>query len=450
MKQILVLGAGHSAPYLIHHLLERASEYDARVTVADADADAAAAAVGNHSRGRALALDVDDEDALRREVAAADVVVHLLPPRFQGLVAAECVRGGSHMVSASYRSKEVEELAGAAADRGLRLLCELGLDPGMDLMSAMATIERLERQGGVVESCESYGGGVPAVHSQHNPWRYVVTWNPRNVVMAAEHGAQYMKDGRIRLLPWQRVFQTTWDVEVPNLGTFEAYANRDSLHYRDLLRLWQATTLVRGTLRYPGWGELWHQLVKLGLPNERLELPQPESYTYRDLVEMFLPGGSGEVERRTAEFLGLDPGGELIGKLSWLGLFSDRPLGEHMTTPASALAGLMKERLSLGRGDCDMVVLHHVFGVRYPETGARQQVLSTFVAHGDPAGFTAMAKSVGLTAALGVEMVLGDRVPLAGALIPTVPELYQPLLADLEKHGFGFSEEVRETTGVES
>ena len=443
MKRILVLGAGHSAPYLIHHLLEQASVYGAEVLVADAQADAAAAAVAGHERGRALGLDVADEDALRREIAQADIAVHLLPPRFQGLIAQECLRGQTHMVSASYISRQVRELSADAASRGLRWLCEMGLDPGMDLMSAKATIARVQAEGGIVEGCQSYGGGVPALDAEHNPWRYVVTWNPRNVVMAANHGAQFLKDGQIRLVPWQRVFKTTWSVDIPGQATFEAYANRDSLSYRELLGLEQASVLIRGTLRYPGWGELWHQMVELGLPNEELELPDPASHTYRDLVRMFLPEGSGDVRDRVAEFLNLDPSGEIMGKLDWLGLFSDQPLQAHHRTPALALADLMKARLVLEPDARDAVILHHIFDVRYPASGERQRVRSTFVAHGDPGGFTAMAKSVGLTAALGVEMILRDQVPTAGASIPTEPELYEPLLDELARHGMGFQEDVQ-------
>lgn len=441
MKKALVLGAGHSAPYLVHYLLANSERLDLEVTVADARLDAAEAAVDGHPRGRAIRLDITDDEDRRREIAAADVVVHLLPPKFQPLIAEDCVALGAHMVSASYCSKGVAQLAGEAERQGLRLLCELGLDPGMDLMSASALVARIRDDGGVIGSCFSYGGGLPDHQAESNPWRYCITWNPRNVVMAGESGAEYMKDGRIRLLPWWRVFKTTWTVDVPEIGVLEAYANRDSLNYRGTLALDDATTLVRGTLRYPGWGELWQQIVRLGLPNEQLEVPDLASTSYRQLIEMFLPRGDGDVKTRVIDFLGLDPDGEILAKLDWLGLFADEPIGPvGNNTPAAALQALLSRRLALPPEGRDMVVLHHELGVVYPATGKSERILSTFIEHGQPGRFTAMAKSVGLTAALGVEWLLTTDSAPCGVLLPTQPEIYRPLLARLEGLGMGFKE----------
>lgn len=441
MKKVLVLGAGHSAPFLVHYLLENSSQLDIGVTVADARIEAAEAAVGGHSRGRAIRLDITHDEDRRREIGLADVVVHLLPPKFQPLIAEDCVAHGAHMVSASYCSKGVAELRDEAERRGLVLLCELGLDPGMDLMSASATTARIHADGGVIDSCFSYGGGLPDHRAESNPLRYFVTWNPRNVVMAGESGAEYMKNGRIRLLPWQRLFATTWAVDVPGIGVLEAHANRDSLSYRGTLGLDQAKTLVRGTLRYPGWGALWEQIVRLGLPNEQLEIPQLAACSYRELVEMFLPEADGDIRERVADYLALDRDGEILAKLDWLGLFSDEPIGPVVgDSPAAALQALLSRRLALPPGARDMVVLHHEFGVIYPASGRSERILSTFIEYGEPGRFTAMAKSVGLTAALGVEWLLTVDSRPRGVLLPTQPQIYQPLLSKLERLGMGFKE----------
>ncbi len=446
MRNILILGAGHSTPLLIQNLLDQAQSLDAHVTVADADGEAARGRVGGHPRGEAIAFDVNDAAQRERQVAAAAVVVNLLPPAFQELVARSCLEHRTHMVSASYRPAALAALDGEARRRGVTLLCELGLDPGIDIMSAQQIIERLRGQGGVIESFYSYGGGLPEPSFHGNPLRYCITWNPRNVVMAAEHGAEYLHGGRVKIIPWHRVFESTWQVEVPGLGGFEAYANRDSLSYRHVHQLGsEVHTLVRATLRYPGFCDLWRCIVRLGLPNERVEVPRLAERSYRDLLEMFLPenSGGGALEQRLARFLSLAPESEEMRTLEWLGFFDPEPCGVAGDRPAHALIALLERRLPLPPEARDLVVLHHDLEVRYPGEARRERVLSTFVHYGDPGGVTAMARGVGLPAALGTRLLLEDRLRVRGALQPTRPEIYQPILSELARAGLAFEEEVR-------
>lgn len=452
MRNILVLGAGYSAPYLIHYLLTHAQALEARVIVADRDGAAAAKAVGDHPHGHALTLDIGDTEQRRREITAADIVVNLLPPAFQALVARDCIDQSTHMVSASYKASELDRLARDAERAGVLVLCEVGLDPGIDLMTACSIIRRVQGAGGQVRRFYSYGGGLPAPGPALNPLRYAITWNPRNVVMSAEAGAEYLENGLVRIVPWHRVFRTTWPVDVPALGVMEAYPNRDSLSYRETLSLGGVDTLVRGTLRYPGWSEVWHQVVRLGLPNERVMIPDLPHLTYAQLVEMCLPPGSGngDLRQRTALFLGLNPTGKVMAGLEWLGLFAEEEIGAPARTPAEAIIRLLQEKLALPADAADMVVLHHVLDVTYPQEERQERVLSTFEHRGEPGGFTAMATTVGLPTGIATRLILEGTLDMAGCLIPTQPAIYEPILTALEAEGLRFREETRHLGGSAS
>ena len=261
--------------------------------------------------------------------------------------------------------------------------------------------------------------------------------------MAGEHGAQFMEDGCLRLIPFHQVFDHTWPVDVEGVGRFEAYPNRDSMPYMESFGLAEVDTMIRGTLRYPGFSEVWQQVVRLGLPNEDLHPPRLAERSYRELVEMFLPRGRrGErVEERTARFLGISPTGQVMEKLAWLGLFSDETIGNGRSTPAEALADLLARRMPLPAGASDMVILRHELGV---ETGAgrpAERITSTLLARGD-ATSTAMARTVGLPTAIAAELVLGGEITVTGSRIPTHPSIYRPVLRELAREGLAFEERV--------
>jgi len=445
MKHILVLGAGQSAPYLIHHLLELCDEHDWHVTVGDIDEDLARERIGGHPRGSSIRFDVNDETHRSAQIQQADVVINMLAPMFQSLVAWDCVRHGTHMLSVSYRDRSVRDLSPDAERKGVLLLCEMGLDPGIDHMSAMAVIERVRAEGGQITSFCSYGSGIPAPDQEHNPLRYVITWNPRNVVMSSEHGAEYMEDGKIKLVPFHNVFHRTWPVEVDGVGLFEAYPNRDSLSYQRSFGLEHAHTVIRGTLRYPGWSEAWAQVVRLGLPNENLRISDINERSYRDVVEMFLPmtHDTDPIEQRVARFLQISPTGVIIQNLAWLGLFSDEKIVCNGDTPAAMMSHLLKEKMPLAPGMRDMVILLHKLDVHYPASDRLdERISSTLVAQGDPHGFSAMAKTVGLPTALATRLLLTGKLALTGSRIPTDRSIYEPILRDIGAEGLEFSERV--------
>ncbi len=443
VKQILVLGAGHSSAFLISHLLELASRRQWFVTVGDLDLDLARDRVAEHASGNAIHFDVNDELLRSAQIQNADVVVNMLPPAYQDLVAWDCVNHGRHMLSVSYQDQAVRDLDSDARKKGVLLLCELGLDPGIDHMSAMALIRRLHDRGGQVRGFRSYGSGIPAPDQPQNPLRYVVTWNPRNVVMSGEAGAQYMENGRIKIVPFHQVFHHTWEVEVDGIGTLEAYPNRDSLAYLDAFGLEGVETMVRGTLRYPGWSETWAQIVRLGLPNENLRIPGLAERSYREVVEMFLPLNITEARtsQRIARFLNISPTGRIMENLRWLGLFSDEPIGCEGETAAAMLIHLLERKLPLTDELRDVVVLVHELEVTYPN-GERtpERVTSTMVSEGEAGGFTAMSRTVGLPTAAAVQLLLDGELSLTGCQIPTHPSIYEPVLREISAAGLKFTE----------
>lgn len=446
MKTILILGAGKSSPYLISYLAQQAEKYDWFVKVGDRDLDLSRSRIKGFARADAIEFDATDSELLDTQVAKADVVINVLAPRFQHTVALACIHHAKHMISVSYEDRRMRDLERDAVRKGILLLTEIGLDPGIDHMSTAELAQNIRSRDGIVKSFESYGGGLPAPDSINNPFKYVISWNPRNVVMAGENGAQYLENGQIKIVPYHNVFRHTWSLDVPGLGLMEAYPNRDSLSYQARYGFDEADTIIRGTIRYPGWCETWFHIVRLGLPNEILRIPHLKDRSYAELTEMCLPrrgAGGSDLEQRVANFLQISPTGHVIEKMRWLGLFSIEKIGFDAETPAQVLIQLLSEKLQLTNDARDMVILQHRLKVIYPnENNRSEQITSTMIHFGEKAGFSSMAKSVGLPAALVAKLLLTDQLPLTGCHIPTHPAIYIPLLRELEEEGFTFTEHV--------
>jgi len=443
MKRILVLGAGRSAPYLVHVLLAGAEAGGWSLTVADLDESAAQAAVAGHPRGRATAFDMQDEAQVAREFAGAELVVSMLAPTFQLPVARACLAHGCHLVTVSYTDPKVRALHAAARDRGLLFLNELGLDPGIDHMSAAQLVEGFRAGGARVLGFKSYGAGVPAPESIDNPLRYAITWNAVNVAKAGAAGAVYRYMGQTKVVPPHRVFEHTWPVKVAGLGTMEAYPNRDSLEYLATFGLEDVQTMIRATLRWPGFAETFLQLVRLGLTNDPVRLPRLAEHGYRDVVKMFLPleDRGQHVAMQVANLLGISPTGSILRNLAWLGLFSRDKVRTRGETAAAMLTDLLLEKLVLRPGQRDLVALVHEFDVQWPD-GRLEKRVSTLVHEGDAGGFTAMARTVGLPAAVAARLILEGRVAVRGCALPTLPEIWRPTLAALAEAGIAFEETV--------
>jgi saccharopine dehydrogenase-like NADP-dependent oxidoreductase len=445
MKQILVLGAGQSTSYLISYLLGRAQDLDWFVTVCDRNGELAKQSVAGHARGQAVSLDINDSAARAALMTKANVVVNMLTRPYQYQTALDCVNNGAHMVTASYEDPKVSALDADAHKKNVLILNEMGLDPGIDHMVAMSMIQRVRAKGGIVTSLRSYGGGLPAPEAKTNPLRYAITWNPRNVLMAGEDGALYKEDGKIKLLPFHQVFQRTWTVDIEGLGTFEVYPNRDSLAYKAELGLGNENTIIRGTLRYPGWSETWQQIVHLGLANDALRIADLKNMTYRELTEMCLPQAEGKtkLEQQVANYLGISPTGRIMENLRYLGLFSKEKIGTDVDTVAEAMIHLIRVKLQMPPGARDIVILMHEFDAAYSEDGGRKEKLtSTMIEYGEPNGFTAIAKTVGMPIAIATELLLTDRLSITGCQIPTHPAVYEPVLQELKQQGLNFLETV--------
>ncbi|GAB3292073.1 saccharopine dehydrogenase family [Hymenobacter tenuis] len=447
MTRILLLGAGRSASSLLHYLLHHAPTEGWYLTVADVQTAHLLPVLAGHTAfAQAVTFSIQNEEQLEELVLGADIVISMLPALFHASVARACVQHARHLVTASYVSEEIRALDAEAQAAGITILMECGLDPGLDHMSAMRVIEDVRQRGGQLTSFKSYCGGLMAPDSEgDNPWKYKFTWNPRNVVLAGQSTAKYLEEGRLRFIPYQHLFARTEELEVPGFGKFEGYANRDSLSYRAPYGLETIPTILRGTLRRPGYCAAWHALVRLGLTDDTVHLGNEADMSWQQLLEAYLPLASSEgksVADRTAEYLQLASAGDEMQRLTWLGLFSDSPVGQANATPAQLLEKLLTSKWALEPYDHDMIVMQHRFEYNLNDTAYTHT--SSLVVTGDDAIHTAMAKTVGLPVAIAVRRLAQGKLQHRGVVIPTLPEVYEPILAELEQeYGIRFVEEER-------
>lgn len=439
MHRILLLGAGRSTASLISYLLTYATARPWHLTIGDLSTAHLAGLQTQHPAHLALVpFDVNQPTNLTELVEAADVVISMLPAAFHLPVARACVRQRRPLVTASYVSPEIAALDESARQAGIPLLMECGLDPGLDHLSAMQVIDRLRAAGGEITSFKSYCGGLVAPESDTNPWRYKFTWNPRNVVVAGQSTAKYIQGGAYRYVPYQQLFKRTESISVPGYGEFEGYPNRDSLSYRAPYGLETIPTMLRGTLRRPGYAQAWDALVQLGLTEDTYVVENSADLTYRQWVESYLPvevGAHSDTAARLAQFLRFDgPHHDVIEKIAWAGLLADEAIGLPNATPAQILEKRLTQKWSLQPGDRDMVVMQHLFTYRPAGEVRERHLTSSLVVLGDDPVHTAMAKTVGLPVALVVERLLAGQLTRTGVVIPTTPDLYEPLLAELAAH----------------
>jgi len=442
MAKILILGAGKVAQHLIDYLLSHSEEYDWWLTVADLNEDLAQERCGNNSRANGISLDAKDDEKRRELIKSHDIVVSLLPAFMHHIPAADCIEFKKHMVTASYVSDEVQSMASQVEEAGIQFVWEMGLDPGIDHMVLMEMIHRVQKEGGKINELRSFTGGLIAPESDTNPWKYKFTWAPRNVVLAGQGTAQYLKEGRLKYVPYNRLFQLYDEMTVPGYGDFEAYANRDSINYISKYGLTDVPTFIRGTLRKSGYCDAWAALVTLGLTDDSFPIIGSEKLTINQVIASFLPevGPLDKIplKKRVAEFLGIGVDDPVMFKLDWLGLFDALEINRTNGTPAQLLQDILEVKWKLQPEDKDMIVMVHK--LKYSIGDELKAIDSTMVDLGEDAENTSMSRLVGVPLAIMVKLILTGEVNTPGLRIPIHEDIYIPALKELEKFGVEFNE----------
>ncbi|WP_054852530.1 saccharopine dehydrogenase family protein [Olleya sp. ITB9] len=441
MRHILVIGSGKSTAYLIQYLLDKSASEKLHITVGDINIDNAKAMIENHKNATAITLDIFDQKSRQEAVKNADIVVSMLPARFHIEVAKDCITFKKNMVTASYVSNEMQALDQDAKDNGLVFMNEIGVDPGLDHMSAMQVIDSIRDKGGKIILFESFTGGLVAPESDTNLWNYKFTWNPRNVVTAGQGGAaKFLQESTFKYIPYNRLFRRTEFLDVENYGRFEAYANRDSLKYQSVYGLNGIKTLYRGTMRRVGFSRAWQVFVALGMTDDSYTIDDSKNMSYRDFVNAFLPySPTDSVELKFRHALKIDQDDIIWDKFVELDLFSKTKMVTlDKATPAQILQKILLDSWTLKPTDKDMIVMYHKFG--YELNGEKHQIDSTMVTLGQDQTYTAMAKTVGLPVAIATLAILNKTITTPGVQIPITKEVYTPILKELEEYGITFKE----------
>ena len=440
MKNILIIGAGKSSSSLIKYLLEKSDAENLRLTIGDISTKNALKFIDSHKNAKAIVLDVFNEDQRTKEIKKTDLVISMLPARFHFEVAKDCIKFKKHMVTASYISNDMKTLNEAAIKHNLVFMNEIGLDPGLDHMSAMKIIHNIQEKGAIMVLFESFCGGLVAPESDTNLWNYKFTWNPRNVVLAGQGGAaMFIQEGTYKYIPYHKLFRRTEFLKIDN-NKFEAYANRDSLKYRSIYGLDNIPTMYRGTIRKVGFSRAWNIFVQLGMTDDTYTIEDSENMSYRDFVNLFLAySPSDSVELKLRSYLKIDQDDIMWEKLVELDIFNPKKkIGLENATPAQILQKILEDSWTLEENDKDMIVMQHLFG--YELDGKKHQIESSFMVKGENQTYTAMAKTVGLPVAIAALKILKEEIKTPGVQIPITKEVYEPILLELENYGIKFSE----------
>ena len=442
MRKILLIGAGKSASHLIQYLLNESETEDLHLTIGDLNPENVRGLIKKSTdRLNIITLDIFNSSERSRAIEQADIVISMLPARFHIEVAKDCLKYGKHMVTASYVSEEMSALHDDVSNKNLVFMNEIGVDPGIDHMSAMQVIDRIRDHGGKMLLFESFTGGLVAPESDDNLWHYKFTWNPRNVVVAGQGGAaKFIQENQFKYIPYHRLFRRTEFLDIEGYGRFEAYANRDSLKYQNSYGLDNIQTLYRGTMRRVGFSRAWNVFVQLGMTDDSYTIEDSENMSYRDFVNSFLPySPTDSVELKFRHALKIDQDDIVWDKFLELDLFNHhKKVTLKKATPAQILQKILMDSWTLKSEDKDMIVMYHKFG--YELDGAKHQIDATMVVLGEDQTFTAMSKTVGLPVAIATLDILNGKIKTPGVQIPISREIYEPILKELGNHGIKFNE----------
>ncbi|MBP4142938.1 saccharopine dehydrogenase NADP-binding domain-containing protein [Flavobacterium sp. P4023] len=448
MRTILIIGAGRSASSLIQYLLNKSEKENLHLIIGDMSLALAQKKTNNHPNATAIALNIFDENQRQEAVQNADIVVSMLPAHLHIDVARDCIIYKKNLVTASYISDAMQDLDAAAKEHNLIFMNEIGLDPGIDHMSAMKVINEIKDKGGKMILFESFCGGLVAPESDNNLWNYKFTWAPRNVVLAGQGGAaKFIQEGTYKYIPYCNLFRRTEFLDVEGYGRFEGYSNRDSLKYRSVYGLDDVLTLYRGTIRKVGFSKAWNMFVQLGMTDDSYIMEDSENMSYREYVNSFLPyHPTDSVEIKMRLILKIDQDDIMWDKLLELDLFnSNKIVGLKNATPAQILEKILNDSWTLQPEDKDMIVMYHKFG--FELEGEKQQIDSKMVCIGEDQTYTAMAKTVGLPVAMATLLILNGKITTPGVQLPIRKEVYLPILKELEEYGVIFKEQVMSYLG---
>ncbi len=416
MKKVLILGSGLVARPIIQHLLNK----NYRLTVASNTPDRSDIMINKHPNGKSLFWEATDEGSLDRMVAEHDLTVSILPYVFHVMVARYCLKHAKNMVTTSYVKPEMKALHEEALQKGVILLNECGLDPGIDHMSAMRIIDKVHKNGGAILEFYSICGALPAPEAADNPFKYKFSWSPKGVVMAGNNDAIYLRHGQVVSIPTADLFKDPFQVVFPGVGEMEVYPNRDSLAYKEIYGIPEARTMFRGTFRYKGWCETLDAIKALNLiSNEKIDMT---GMSYADLMNRQIQDTGYRIQDHPYAF----------EALQWLGLYDNSPMNRTLDSTFEVTSDLMIAKMELGQTERDMVAMQHTFLAAYSD-GRKEVIRSRMLDYGTLATDTSIARTVALPAAIAVEMILLGEIKVKGVHIPVIPEIYHPILDQLEK-----------------
>ena len=441
MRNILIIGAGKSTAYIVKYLTSKSLKENLFIKVGDIDLNSAKNLVDGQKNVNAIEFDIFNKSNSSKEIAQSDIVISMLPAKFHILVAKECLKHRKSLLTASYISDEMNELDQEVKKAGLIFMNEIGVDPGIDHMSAMKIIDQIKDDGNELVSFKSYTGGLIAPESDNNLWNYKFTWNPRNVVLAGQGGdAKYIEENKEISISYNDLFKNTESLQIDQYGEFESYANRDSLKYRSIYKLNDIETIYRGTIRRAGFCNAWNIFVQLGMTDDSYNIEKSNNISYREYVKYFFQSNSkNSVEANIKQQFNLDEKDIIWQKLLELDIFSDiNKISLTNATPAQILEHILVKNWKLEKNDKDMIVMYHKFG--FKKNNVLHQIDSTMVSIGEDEKYTAMAKTVGLPLAIAALAILNQKIKSSGVILPVSKEIYTPILNELKEYGIEFNE----------
>ena len=441
MRKILIVGAGNSSPYLIKYLLDKSQEEELLIHITDLDTNHIKK-YQKYENCKVSPINISSEREREEFISESDLVISMLPARFHIILAKSCLKLKRNLLTASYVSEEMKTLTDDIKNSELLFLNEMGLDPGIDHMSAKKIIDEIVANGAKINSFKSYTGGLIAPESDNNKWNYKFTWNPRNVVLAGQGiPAKYIENNKYKYIPYNRLFKNTEKIKIEKYGQFEVYPNRDSLKYREIYSLNNIKTMIRGTIRKVGFSESWNMFVKLGLTNDSFRISNSENMSYREYVNCFLPYDDKlSIEEKLQRVLSISKGDENWEKIKEIDILSsNKKIPLKNASPAQILEYILKDAWKLEKKDKDMIVMYHEFGYE-TSLGENEKIISTMVCKGKDDTYTAMAKTVGLPLAISSILLLNNKINLTGIHTPIDKEIYNPVLKELEANGINFEE----------